>query len=112
MHRNVHRDEIANHLSWTAVNGNQISAQRFVPPDDCIERVVKRCNVEGALHAQRHRNVVDWTARLKLLQEPDTLLGKGKGAGTSRFAATDHWNLGLSIALGHQLLLQKSALFW
>ena len=65
-------------LDRAAIGGDKVCPQNFVVPDNFIQRFLERTEIQCALHAHRLADIINGTARLQLVQEPETLLGERK----------------------------------
>src|SRR5882672_9721863 len=62
----------------TTVLLSENGAQCLVSPDDFVERLLERSDVERAFKTEGHRNVVEREAGFELFEKPETLLREGK----------------------------------
>src|ERR1041385_885000 len=67
-----------NDLNRLPIMNVKRSSKRFVPLHDDIEGPFQGCDIEVPFEGDRRSQVVDRTARLKLVKKPQSLLGKGK----------------------------------
>src|SRR5947209_20598262 len=68
---------LTNLLHRNALPDRECSTQGFMTADDFGAAVAKDLHVQWATNAERKRNIVKIAGRLKLLQKPEALLGKG-----------------------------------
>jgi hypothetical protein len=67
-----------NDLLRRAVNAFEGRPQRLVPANDLIYASLQCGDIERSRHTKLSGDVVDAAPRLKLVQKPQALLGKGK----------------------------------
>jgi hypothetical protein len=68
-----------NYLDSLLVSGSENGPQRFVSVDDLLNDLLQHAGIERADHAEGNRHIVLRVSRLKLINEPQSLLGKRQG---------------------------------
>jgi hypothetical protein len=63
-----------NGLDWLAVCTGKSGAQCLMAPDDFIQTLPQRRNVQRTVQADRPRQIVGWVARSQLVKKPQSLL--------------------------------------
>src|SRR5579864_4713883 len=67
-----------NDLHWLPIMEIKRSPECLMPLHNSIEGPFQRCIVEIPFEGDRRGQVIDRTSRLELVEEPQSLLGKGK----------------------------------
>ena len=77
-HNQLHGCRLYRGCHGLAVSGVKGGSERFMPPNDFVDRLFQRRRVEGALEPDRDGYIVERDSRFELFQEPQTLLRKGE----------------------------------
>jgi hypothetical protein len=88
-----------NHLSWFAVIHHKGRSQHFVTPNDLIEALLQRVNVEWAFQTVSYGHSVCRVAKRHLVYYPHLHLSEGEW---SRLSCRPFGNDALSHGLGNQ----------
>src|SRR6185369_4354943 len=61
-------------LSWSSTPGRETGPQHLVTSDDLVEAPAQRVRIEPAAQPHCERDIVGWTTRVQLIDEPQPLL--------------------------------------
>src|SRR2546430_1477326 len=75
-HRHRYGERRYDDLHWAPINGDESSAQGLMAPDDLVEALLERRDVELTGHVHGGGDVVGRTLRRQLMQKPEPLLRK------------------------------------